>query len=97
MRLWEEDFDFKPNQYDKEKKVRATQNGLDNRTAIIREMWKMNDKIVLGYKDLRMLLEVGRREDIKLMKKGLKSISEELDRISNELKSYYKDEYIEVE
>ena len=98
MRLWDNDFDYQPNEYDKAKKQRAVENGLDNRTAIIREMWKMNDKIVMGYKDLRLLLEVGDIQDIKKMKKGLKSVADELERISKELRSYYDyDDFIEVE
>lgn len=97
MRLWNDDLDYKSNQYDRDKKVRAVQNRVDNRTAIIQELWKMNDKIVMGYKDLRLLLEVAKKEDVKAMKKGLKSVSDELIRISLELKSYYENDYIEVE
>lgn len=97
MRLWNDDSDYKPNQYDKEKKIRSMENRVDNRTAIIQELWKMNDKIVMGYKDLRLLLEVAKEEDVKAMKKGLKSVSDELIRISLELKSYYENDYIEVE
>ncbi|MGL5243879.1 MAG: hypothetical protein ACRC7R_01705 [Sarcina sp.] len=97
MKLWEDDFDYKPSQYDKEKKVRAMQNRVDNRTAIMQELWKMHDKIVMGYKDLDMLLQVGNEEDIRAMKKGLKAVSEKLDKISSDLKMYYKNEYIDFE
>lgn len=97
MRLWNDESDYKPNHYDKEKKIRSMENRVDNRTAIIQELWKMNDKIVMGYKDLRLLLEVAKKEDVKAMKKGLKAVSDELIRISLELKSYYEDDYIEVE
>lgn len=81
----------------KRKKVRAMQNRVDNRTAIMQEMWKMHDKIVMGYKDLDMLLQVGNEEDIKAMKKGLKAITEKLDKISYDLKRYYENDCIEVE
>ncbi|MGL5189690.1 MAG: hypothetical protein ACRC7S_08560 [Cetobacterium sp.] len=98
MKLWDEDKDFKPSDYDRCKKVRAMENRVDNRTAIMQEIWKLNDKVALGWKDLRMLLEVGNKDDIKVMKKGLKSVSDELDRISKDLRSYYEtDDYIDFE
>ncbi|WP_438563556.1 hypothetical protein [Clostridium sp.] len=61
---------------------------INDKKDIMQKTLELNDKIALGWKDLRMLLDTSNEDEIKEMEKYLNSVSDELNRVSRELKRY---------
>lgn len=92
--------------YITKRKISSFSSDLENRTLIIAKIWNLNDQMFKLWGEIKLLLDINNPKSNIKMSKGLNTISDNLQKIANEIKIYSfnkeidinkEDEIIEVE